>query len=121
MLTGSLGMLPSASLGAADAQGRRRALYEPVHGSAPDIAGRNLANPLALIRSAILMLYHLGKDEVARRVGAAVRQVIVVDRVLTRDLGGEASTSQFTEAVVAALEGGIEAPALGDIEGNAFS
>jgi isocitrate dehydrogenase (NAD+) len=114
-LVGGLGVVAGANLG------NEYAVFEAVHGSAPDIAGRNLANPLALIRSAILMLYHLGKDEVARRVGAAVRQVIVVDRVLTRDLGGEASTSQFTEAVVAALEGGIEAPALGDIEGNAFS
>jgi isocitrate dehydrogenase (NAD+) len=114
-LVGGLGVVPGANLG------NEYAVFEAVHGSAPDIAGRNLANPLALIRSAILMLYHLGKDEVARRVGAAVRQVIVVDRVRTRDLGGEASTSQFTEAVVAALESGIEAPALGDVEGNAFS
>ena len=56
MLTGSLGMLPSASLGTADAQGRRRALYEPVHGSAPDIAGRGLANPLATLLSFAMCL-----------------------------------------------------------------
>jgi len=65
MLTGSLGMLPSASLGAADARGRRRALYEPVHGSAPDIAGKGLANPLATILSLAMMLrysFALGAD-----------------------------------------------------------
>ncbi len=114
-LVGGLGVVPGANLGT------DFAVFEAVHGSAPDIAGRNLANPLALIRTAILMLYHLGKDEVARRVGAAVRQVIVVDRVLTRDLGGEAGTSQFTEAIVKALESGIEPAAHGDAEGNAFS
>jgi 3-isopropylmalate dehydrogenase len=65
MLTGSLGMLPSASLGAADATGRRKALYEPVHGSAPDIAGQNKANPLATILSFAMMLrysFDLGED-----------------------------------------------------------
>src|SRR5438477_8102267 len=56
MLTGSLGMLPSASLGAADAAGRRKALYEPVHGSAPDIAGKGVANPLACVLSFAMML-----------------------------------------------------------------
>ncbi|HVT57777.1 MAG TPA: isocitrate/isopropylmalate dehydrogenase family protein [Thermoanaerobaculia bacterium] len=100
-LVGGLGVVPGANLGT-DA-----AVFEAVHGSAPDIAGRDLANPLALIRSAILMLYHLGKDEIARRVGAAIRQVIVRDRVLTHDLGGQATTTQFTDAVVAAVEAGI--------------
>jgi isocitrate dehydrogenase (NAD+) len=101
-LVGGLGVVPGANLGL------DYAVFEAVHGSAPDIAGRDLANPLALIRSAILMLYHLRKDEVAMRVGAAIRKVIVVDRVLTRDLGGDATTTRFTDAVVAALEGGIE-------------
>ncbi len=101
-LVGGLGVVPGANLGL------DCAVFEAVHGSAPDIAGRNLANPLALIRSAILMLYHLGKDDVAARVGAAVRKVIVVDRVRTPDLGGDAGTSQFTEAVVAAIEAGVE-------------
>ena len=73
---------------------------------ASDIAGRDLANPLALIRFAIMMLYHLGKDEVAERVRAALRQVIVVDRVRTHDLGGDATTTHFTGAVVAAIEAG---------------
>jgi isocitrate dehydrogenase (NAD+) len=107
-LVGGLGVVPGANLGV------EYAVFEAVHGSAPDIAGRNLANPLALIRSAILMLYHLGKDDVAVRVGAAVRKVIVVDRVRTPDLGGDAGTSQFTEAVVAAIEAGVESGPHGD-------
>jgi isocitrate dehydrogenase (NAD+) len=104
-LVGGLGVVAGANLGL------EFAVFEAVHGSAPDIAGRDLANPLALIRSAILMLYHLGKDEVARRVGAALYQVLVQDRVRTRDLGGDASTTQFTDALVAALDAGVEAGA----------
>jgi isocitrate dehydrogenase (NAD+) len=96
-LVGGLGVVPGANLGA-DA-----AIFEAVHGTAPDIAGKDLANPLALLRSAILMLYHMGKDEVAERVRAALRQVVVERRIRTRDLGGEATTTQFTDAVVAAL------------------
>ena len=66
MLTGSLGMLPSASLGAADANGRRRALYEPVHGSAPDIAGKGIANPIATIASfAMALRYSFDLGETA--------------------------------------------------------
>jgi isocitrate dehydrogenase (NAD+) len=104
-LVGGLGVVPGANLGL------EYAVFEAVHGSAPDIAGRDLANPLALIRSAILMLYHLGKDDVAKRVGAAVYKVIVVDRVRTRDLGGDATTTSFTDAVVAALESGVDVDA----------
>jgi isocitrate dehydrogenase (NAD+) len=99
-LVGGLGVVAGANLGL------EFAVFEAVHGSAPDIAGRDLANPLALIRSAIMMLYHLGKDEVAERVRAALRQVIVVDRVRTHDLGGDATTTRFTDAVVAAVEAG---------------
>jgi 3-isopropylmalate dehydrogenase len=77
MLTGSLGMLPSASLGAVDASGRRRALYEPVHGSAPDIAGRGIANPLAMMLSfAMCLRYSLGLAEEASLIEAAVRAVL---------------------------------------------
>ena len=101
-LVGGLGVVAGANLGL------ENAVFEAVHGSAPDIAGRDLANPLALIRTAILMLHHLGKSEVAARIGAALRQVILVDRVRTRDLGGDATTTRFTDAIVAALEGGIE-------------
>jgi isocitrate dehydrogenase (NAD+) len=99
-LVGGLGVVAGANLGL------DFAVFEAVHGSAPDIAGRDLANPLALMRSAILMLYHLGKDDVAERVRAALRKVIVVDRVRTRDLGGDATTTSFTDAVVAAIDAG---------------
>ena len=77
MLTGSLGMLPSASLGAPDATGRRKALYEPIHGSAPDIAGKGVANPLATILSAALMLRHsLGQAAAADRLEAAAKKTL---------------------------------------------
>ena len=85
------------------------AVFEAVHGSAPDIAGKDLANPLALIRSAIMMLHHLHKDEVAERVRQALRDVIVNQKIRTRDLGGEATTTQFTDAIVEALESGAGA------------
>jgi 3-isopropylmalate dehydrogenase len=77
MLTGSLGMLPSASLGEIDAQGRRRALYEPVHGSAPDIAGRGIANPLATLLSFAMCLRHsFGRDDEAGLLETAVKGVL---------------------------------------------
>ena len=77
MLTGSLGMLPSASLGAADAQGRRRALYEPVHGSAPDIAGKGIANPIATIASfAMALRYSFDLGATADRIEAAIAGVL---------------------------------------------
>ena len=77
MLTGSLGMLPSASLGAADAEGTRKALYEPVHGSAPDIAGQGLANPIATLLSFSMMLrYSFGLDEAAGQIDTAIQNVL---------------------------------------------
>jgi 3-isopropylmalate dehydrogenase len=99
MLTGSLGMLPSASLGAEGEPG----LFEPVHGSAPDIAGRGIANPLATFLSAAMMLRDgLGRAGDAERIEAAVDAVL--DRGLrTPDLGGESGTEETTEAVVDAL------------------
>ena len=108
MLTGSLGLLPSASLGAADGEGRRKALYEPVHGSAPDIAGKGLANPLATILSfGMLLRYSAEAPAAADRLDAAVRKVLA-DGVRTADIArpGEANvtTSGMTDAVLAALE-----------------
>jgi len=100
-LVGGLGVVPGANIGL------EAAVFEAVHGSAPDIAGKDLANPLALIRSGILMLYHLGKDEEAERVRRALRDVIVNQKIRTRDLGGEAGTTQFTDAIVKALEAGV--------------
>jgi isocitrate dehydrogenase (NAD+) len=97
-LVGGLGVAPGANIGEDGI-----AMFEAVHGSAPDIAGRDLANPIAMMRSAVLMLRWLGKGEVADRVGRAIRHVFVDQAVRTRDLGGTASTSEFTEAVVRAL------------------
>jgi isocitrate dehydrogenase (NAD+) len=99
-LVGGLGVVPGGNIGL------DVAVFEAVHGSAPDIAGKDLANPLAIIRSGIMMLYHLHKDEVAERVRRALREVVVNQKIRTRDLGGEATTTQFTDAIVRALEAG---------------
>ncbi len=112
MLTGSLGMLPSASLGAPMANGRPKALYEPVHGSAPDIAGRGLANPIASILSfAMALRYSFDQGDEADRLEAAVEQVLA-DGVRTADLmqsgdGTPATTSQMGDAIVAALDASL--------------
>ncbi len=108
MLTGSLGMLPSASLGAADATGRRKALYEPVHGSAPDIAGNNQANPLATILSFAMMLrYSFDLADDADLVEGAVRDLLD-SGLRTADIMQhgmtQVSTTAMGEALVAALE-----------------
>jgi 3-isopropylmalate dehydrogenase len=96
MITGSIGMLPSASLGAAGDPG----LFEPVHGSAPDIAGQGIANPLAMFLSAALMLRHgLGWESEAAAVESAVDRALDAG-LRTRDLGGEATTAEATRAVV---------------------
>jgi 3-isopropylmalate dehydrogenase len=95
MLTGSIGMLPSASLG-----GDGPGLFEPVHGSAPDIAGNGVANPLAMFLSAALMLRHgLSMDEQAAAVESAVDQALA-DGLRTQDLGGNASTAEATRSVL---------------------
>ena len=104
-LVGGLGVVAGANIG------EHGAVFEAVHGSAPDIAGQNLANPLALIRSGILMLGYLGKAEAAERIRRALRQVVVERGILTRDLAGEATTSGFADAVVAALEAEVAGPA----------
>jgi len=108
MLTGSLGMLPSASLGDPDETGRRKALYEPVHGSAPDIAGQGLANPIACVLSFAMMLrYSLDLGGEADLVETAVRNVLASGK-RTGDIAvpGEAaiSTSEMGSAVLAELE-----------------
>ena len=108
MLTGSLGMLPSASLGAADATGRRRALYEPVHGSAPDIAGKGVANPLACILSFAMMLrYSFDMVEEADLVEDAVRRALA-SGVRTSDIvqpnTGRVSTRVMGDTVLCELE-----------------
>ncbi|MEI6448236.1 MAG: 3-isopropylmalate dehydrogenase [Actinomycetes bacterium] len=101
MLTGSIGLLPSASIGKGGP-----GLFEPVHGSAPDIAGQGIANPLAMILSAAMMLRHgLDMEDEAASVEAAVDRALAAG-LRTRDLGGDATTAQVTEAVLAGLEGG---------------
>lgn len=96
MLVGGLGLACSANIGEC------AALFEPVHGSAPDIAGEGIANPLAAIGSAALLLEHLGEDAAAERVRAAVRDVLAAGRT-TPDLGGALGTVEVTQAVLAAL------------------
>jgi 3-isopropylmalate dehydrogenase len=97
-VTGGLGLASSASLGDAGP-----GIFEPVHGSAPDIAGRGIANPAAMLRSAALMLtYGLGAPDAGAALDAAVDAVL--ERVRTPDLGGEATTEDVVDAVVSALE-----------------
>ncbi|MBV1700351.1 MAG: 3-isopropylmalate dehydrogenase [Hyphomicrobiales bacterium] len=105
MLTGSLGMLPSASLGLADAKtGTRKALYEPVHGSAPDIAGKGVANPLAMIGSFSMALrYSFDLQDAANHLDAAIADVLA-SGLRTADIGGSASTQQMGDAVIGALQ-----------------
>lgn len=92
-LVGGLGVVPAANLGL------EIGVFEAVHGSAPDIAGKNMANPMALLFSALLMLRHIDEGTIADRIQAAVGGVLAEDHVLTRDLGGRALTSEFTEAI----------------------
>ena len=112
MLTGSLGMLPSASLGAPMANGRPKALYEPVHGSAPDIAGQGKANPIACVLSfAMALRYSFDQGAEADRLEKAVEQVLA-DGLRTADLLGEdgatpVSTSEMGDAIVAALSASL--------------
>jgi 3-isopropylmalate dehydrogenase len=107
MLTGSLGMLPSATLGAADAEGRRHAFYEPIHGSAPDIAGKGLANPLAQILSlALLLRYSFDMEEQAASIEAAVERVLATaGRTPDISAPGRAtiSTTEMGDALIAEL------------------
>jgi isocitrate dehydrogenase (NAD+) len=96
-LVGGLGMTPGANIGEA------AAIFEAVHGSAPDIAGRGIANPSALLLAAAMMLEHVGRAELAQRLCTAITQTLREDGVRTRDLGGQASTSEFAQAIVRRL------------------
>jgi tartrate dehydrogenase/decarboxylase/D-malate dehydrogenase len=100
ILTGSIGLAASANL---DPSRRFPSMFEPVHGSAPDIAGRGIVNPLAMILSAAMMLDHLGLEEPARAVDQAVAAVLAEGRVRTPDLGGNSSTHEVADAVIGAL------------------
>jgi isocitrate dehydrogenase (NAD+) len=96
-LVGGLGLVPGANLGT------KAAIFEAVHGTAPDIAGKNLANPLALLFSSIMMLRHLGQDRPAARIEKAATRLLQEGKVLTRDLGGRATTTRVTERLMALL------------------
>ncbi len=97
-LVGGLGVVPSANIG------DECAMFEAVHGTAPDIAGKGLANPTALLMSSLLMLDHLGERPAARRIEKALEKVYREAKHTTRDAGGRAGTDQFAEAVITALD-----------------
>jgi len=96
-LVGGLGVVPAANIG------KDMAIFEAVHGSAPDIAGKNIANPMALILSGAMMLDYLGEKQAAHRIRTALLKTVESRRVLTTDLGGTASTEAFTEAIISNL------------------
>jgi isocitrate dehydrogenase (NAD+) len=96
-LVGGLGVVPGSNIG------DEAAVFEAVHGSAPDIAGKGVANPLALIMTAELMIHHLAEHEIADRIRAAYDAVLSEGKTITRDLGGTAGTDQFADAVIARL------------------
>jgi isocitrate dehydrogenase (NAD+) len=97
-LVGGLGVVPGANIG------ETCAMFEAVHGSAPDIANKNLANPTALLLSALMMLDYIGEGARAGRIRAALERVLTAGAVRTRDLGGQATTTEFTEAVCREIE-----------------
>lgn len=96
-LVGGLGVVPGANIG------EEIAVFEAVHGSAPSIAGRGIANPTALIQTSVLMLKHIGERDAAMRIQASLEKILAGGQLLTRDLGGQATTLEFTEAVIRAL------------------
>jgi isocitrate dehydrogenase (NAD+) len=96
-LVGGLGVVPGANIG------DDIAVFEAVHGAAPSIAGRGIANPTALIQTAVMMLKYLGEREPAERIQSAIERVLADSKIVTRDLGGTATTLEFTEAVIRAL------------------
>jgi tartrate dehydrogenase/decarboxylase / D-malate dehydrogenase len=99
-VAGSIGIAPSANL---DPTRRNPSMFEPVHGSAPDIAGKGLANPVGMLWSVVLLLRHLDGEQAATRLMSAIEQSLREPASRTADVGGSASTDQVTEAVVDAL------------------
>jgi len=100
-LVGGLGIVPGANIG------EDIAIFEAVHGSAPDIAGKNLANPTALILSAVMMLNHIGETKKAKIIEEAVEETLAEGKYKTKDLGGNASTTEYTEALIAKIKAKI--------------
>ena len=96
-LIGGLGLVPGANIG------ERGAVFEAVHGSAPDIAGQGIANPTALLQSGILMLRHLGERDAAQKIESSMLKVFADGKVRTRDIGGEAHTDEFASAIIAGM------------------
>jgi tartrate dehydrogenase/decarboxylase/D-malate dehydrogenase len=99
-VTGSIGIAPSANL---DPTGENPSMFEPVHGSAPDIAGKGLANPVGMLWSVVLMLEHLGAAEASARLMHAIEETLRDPATRTADVGGTASTDQVTAAVLTLL------------------
>jgi len=99
---GGLGVVPGANFG------HESAIFEAVHGSAPDIAGRDIANPTAVLRSGILMLRHLDEGDAANKIRHAIEVVYTEKKHLTRDMGGEASTSEFADAIIDGMNREVE-------------
>jgi isocitrate dehydrogenase (NAD+) len=97
-LVGGLGVVPGANLG------DRHALFETVHGSAPDIKGKNIANPTAMIQAAVMMLDHISEKSAAKRISAALEKVLVEGAIKTPDLGGNATTTKFVHAIIREIE-----------------
>jgi isocitrate dehydrogenase (NAD+) len=96
-LIGGLGLVPGANIG------ERGAVFEAVHGSAPDIAGKGIANPTALLQSAILMLSHIEEREAAEKIETALFEVFSEGNVRTRDIGGTATTDEFADVIISKL------------------
>lgn len=99
-LVGGLGMAPGANIG------EQAAIFEAVHGSAPDIAGKGIANPIALLLAAAMMLDHIGRSDLGDRLRRAIDETLNVDNVRTGDLGGTANTREFTAALVRRIQAG---------------
>src|SRR5918996_6616321 len=97
-LVGGLGVVPGANLG------DEHALFETVHGSAPDIKGKNIANPVAMIQAAVMMLDHIAEKRAAERISTALEKVLVEGAIKTRDLGGSATTTKFADAIIREIE-----------------
>jgi len=97
-LVGGLGVVPGSNIG------DNAAIFEAVHGSAPNIAGKGVANPLALIMSGVMMLNHLQEQAIAKKIRMAYDNLLTEGKSLTADLGGTASTDQFADALIAELK-----------------
>ncbi|KXV66038.1 isocitrate/isopropylmalate dehydrogenase family protein [Gluconobacter oxydans] len=97
-LVGGLGMAPGANIG------EKMGIFEAVHGSAPDIAGQGIANPLALMMAGSMMLAHVGRQDLSQRLDGAMKQILQVEGLRTRDLGGKATTQDVTQALLRAIQ-----------------